>query len=69
MNMNVGKSFYVTTSLGRICYSARRRVWTVAQLNTDLNAPAQLWGNRVLAIMGLDADGFVRRYDPDRASA
>ncbi len=64
-----GKSFYVTTSLGRICYSARRRVWTVAQLNTDLNAPAQLWGNRVLAIMGLDADGFVRRYDPDRASA
>lgn len=64
-----GKSFYVTTSLGRICYSARRRLWTVVQLNTDLNAPAQIWGNQVLAIMGLDADSFVRRYDPDRASA
>ena len=64
-----GKSFYVTTSLGRICYSARRRLWKVVQLNTDLNAPAQLWGNQVLTIMGLDADSFVRRYDPDRASA
>lgn len=64
-----GKSFYVTTSLGRICYSARRRLWKVVQLNTDLDVPAQLWGNQVLALMGLDADSFVRRYDPDRASA
>lgn len=57
-----GPSFYVTTSLGCICYSARRRVWTVIRLHSDLDAPAQIWGSWVLHTLGLDADSFVQKY-------
>lgn len=59
-----GPRFYVTTSLGVICYSSRRRLWTVVRLRSPFNVPAQTWGRWVLHILNMDADTFVQSYCP-----
>lgn len=57
-----GLTFYVNTTFGCICYSARRRLWTVVRLQSNFDAPAQEWGSWVLYVLGMDADTFVQQY-------
>lgn len=64
-----GPKIYVTTNMGCISYSPRRRVWTVVRLHTDLDAPAQKWGEWVLYLLGLDTNAFVQRYTSIQESA
>jgi len=59
-----GPRIYVSTNFGRICYSVRRRLWTVVDLWVDRNLPAQVWGRRILSLLGVDAETFVQTYAP-----
>lgn len=54
-----GVRIYVNTNFGKICYSARRHLWTVKSLWTEENAPAQRWGNNVLRMIGMDTESLV----------
>ena len=57
-----GHKIYVTTNLGRIAYSVRRKLWTCVDLWADEDAPVKEWGEAVLKLCQLNADEFVRKY-------
>lgn len=59
-----GSSIYVSTNFGRVAYSTRRHLWTVKELWTDKNAPAQEWGSHILKQLALDVASFVEQYKP-----
>lgn len=59
-----GPRIYVSTNFGRLVYSVRRHLWTVVDLWTEENAPAQLWGAQVLKILRMDASEFEKAYQP-----
>ena len=54
-----GPKIFVNTNFGKIAYSARRRLWTVKNLWTDRNAPAQVWGRNILRLLNTDAETLV----------
>lgn len=58
----LGPKIYVYTNLGVIYYTPRRKVWTVQELRTDENAPAQEWGRAILRQLNSDEQSFVNRY-------
>ena len=57
-----GPKIYVRTNLGCIVYSARRHLWTVQELWTDKNAPAQRWGKEILRRVNLQNAGDLVQY-------
>ena len=57
-----GPKIYVRTNLGCIAYSARRHLWTVQELWTDKNAPAQRWGKEILRRVNLQNASDLVQY-------
>lgn len=58
----IGTRIYVYTNFGKLHYSVSRHVWTVDELWTEKNAPAQLWGNAVLKNLDMDIDKFTKKF-------
>ena len=57
-----GHKIYVTTNLGRIAYSVRRKLWTCVDLWADEDAPVREWGEAVLKLCQLSTEEFVKKY-------
>lgn len=58
----LGPKIYVYTNLGVIFYTPSRKLWTVQELRTENNAPAQEWGRAILNQLNNDADAFTKKY-------
>lgn len=61
-NKKIGQRIYVNTNFGKLHYSILRHLWTVDELWTDENAPAQIWGREILRNLDMDIDEFVKRF-------
>lgn len=53
---------FVYTNFGTIHYSIDRKLWSVNELRTDENAPAQVWGTQISNIMKASPDELAQKY-------
>lgn len=58
----VGARIYVYTNFGKIHYSILRHIWTVDELWTEKNVPAQLWGEAILKSLDMDIEKFTKNF-------